>query len=54
MVFCSNLLRRENLRWRFSHRKVLLNWQTVCVFICCEAGYVKIWTVMTGADLLLD
>ena len=26
---------RENLRWRFNHRKVLLNWQTVCVFICC-------------------
>ena len=22
-MFCSNLLRRENLRWRFSHRKVL-------------------------------
>ena len=50
-MFCSNLLRRENLRWRFSHRKVLLIWRTVFVFICCQAGYVVIWTVMTGTDL---
>ena len=25
----SNFLSRENLRWRFSHKKVLLNWQTL-------------------------